>query len=399
MNSEPSVSCAEWEAQRLRAQRLEAIRRLAGGMAHDLNNILTPILMASQLLAAKGREESDRKLLDIITASAHRAADVVRQVLTFARGIPGERKRLSPGPLLDSVRLLTSTMFTSAIEVRTAIPPNLWPIQGDASQLHQMLLNLCLNARDAMREGGRLSLSAENVVLREPLPSTDVALAPGHYVKLEVADTGPGIPPEIAQSIFEPFFTTKPVGQGDGLGLASALGVARAHGGGLRARNGAPGGAVFEVYLPVAETPVAIPPAPPKADPGQPAPGKKVLVVDDDALVREIARTTLEVGGFHVITAENGERGLEAFVQNRGNLTAILSDTMMPGMDGVEMIRALRQIDNDVPVISASGFSTESKLAELRALRVTAFLPKPFTPDMLLKTMAEVVRLPQPATA
>jgi hypothetical protein len=212
-----------------------------------------------------------------------------------------------------------------------------------------------------------------------------------------VADTGSGIPAEIAQSIFEPFFTTKPVGQGDGLGLATVLGVARIHGGGVCAGNGNLGGAVFEVYLPAAESPTA------SSQNQAPSPAAKkatqVLVVDDDALVRGIARTALEVKGFEVITAEDGTQGLAAFVRHRGTLSAVLSDTMMPGMDGVEMIRAMRQIDQDIPVISASGFATEGKAAELKALRVNAFLPKPYTAEMLLETMKSVLGLSEPAAA
>jgi PAS domain S-box-containing protein len=379
------------EARALRAHRLESLSTLAGGMAHDLNNILTPILMGAQLLWAKAEDEQDRQLLETILASTQRAAGVVRQVLTFARGTYGQRVTLAPRQLLQQVASAARAAFPHNIRIQTVIAPDLWPLTGDPAQLRELFLNLCANARDAMPAGGCLTLTAANLLLSEPLSLPEAELQPGRHVLCQVSDEGRGIPPEILGRIFEPFFTTKGVGQGSGLGLSAVLGILRSHGGAIRVQSKVNCGATFQVYLPAATSPQTVSPPIPAPAPaaGQ---GHLILVVEDEADLRESAKLALETRGYRVITADNGASGLAHYFKHRDAIKAVLTDTMMPGMDGVALVRALRHLDHRLPIVSASGHADTEKLAELRALRVNQVLAKPYSVQSLLAALDAALR-------
>ena len=238
------------EQQFLRAQRMESIGTLAGGIAHDLNNVLGPIMMAISVLKMRFPDAASQQLITIIGTSAERGADMVRQVLSFARGVEGRRMEVQVKHLLADMEKIARDTFPSDIQIRSIIPHDLWTIQGDPTQIHQVLLNLCVNARDAMPRGGALTISAENRALDEHYAALEADAAPGPYVYIQVEDTGTGIPPEVIEKIFDPFFTTKEVGKGTGLGLSTSAAIVKSHGGFMRVYSEPGKGTRFKLYLP-----------------------------------------------------------------------------------------------------------------------------------------------------
>ena len=381
------------EAQFLRAQRMESIGTLAGGIAHDLNNVLSPILMAVQMLQLKVADDGAHEWLAILQSNAERGADMVRQVLSFARGVEGERVALQPKHLVkDVVKILKDTLPKS-VSINYEVPNDLWMISADATQVHQVLMNLCVNARDAMPHGGELTLKAENVTLDDAYARMHIEAKPGHYVMLTVADTGAGIPPEVVSRIFEPFFTTKEIGKGTGLGLSTALTIVRSHGGFINVYSEPKKGTQFTVYLPAIEAARAeraekMRVELPSGD------GEMILVVDDEDAIRQITKGTLETFGYRVLTASDGTEAVALYAQNMGEVEAVITDMMMPFMDGPATIRALQKMNPRVRVIAASGLAAADKESEALALGVRMFLPKPYTAEKLLKALAEVIRTP-----
>jgi PAS domain S-box-containing protein len=378
------------EQQLLRAQRMESIGTLAGGIAHDLNNILSPILMSIQMLQMKTRDEGSLQWLGLLQSNAERGADMVRQVLSFARGVEGARVAVQPKHLIkDVVKILKDTLPKS-ISIRYDVPPDLWVVSADATQIHQVLMNLCVNARDAMPRGGELFIRAENVTLDENYARTHLEAAPGRHVLVTVSDTGAGIPPEVVGRIFEPFFTTKEVGKGTGLGLSTALTIVRSHGGFINVYSEPRKGTQFAVYLPAVEA-AADTSARLKSDlpPGR---GELVLVVDDEDSIRQITKATLETFGYRVLTAADGTEALGLYAQHREEVAGVLTDMMMPFMDGPATIRALQKMNPQVRIIAASGLAGQDKAAEASAAGVQMFLPKPYTAEKLLKALAQLLR-------
>lgn len=375
------------EQQLLQAQRMQSMGTLAGGIAHDLNNILSPILMVAQVLRAEITDEYVRTMLDTVENCAKRGADVVKQLLTFARGIQGERVSVQIRHLIKEIVHIAQETFPKSIKVASNVPRDLWPISGDATQLHQVLLNLCVNARDAMPGGGTLSIAAENVTLDETFVSMEPEAKAGPHILVRVADTGVGIPPEIIDKIFEPFFTTKQTGKGTGLGLSTVLGIVRSHGGFVRTTSQVGQGTTFKVFLP------ALPGAPVSSAPDvkEELPcgsGETVLVVDDESGIRDSAAAMLKQRGYQAIKAADGAEGLALFAQGRAEIRVVLTDVVMPFMDGVALVRALRRIEPCARVIATSGLMDDpdqgAKISELRALGVRQFLTKPFTAEDLL---------------
>jgi PAS domain S-box-containing protein len=381
------------EAQFLRAQRMESIGTLAGGIAHDLNNVLSPILMAVQMLQLKIADDGAQEWLAILQSNAERGADMVRQVLSFARGVEGERVALQPKHLVkDVVKILKDTLPKS-VSIKYEVPNDLWMISADATQVHQVLMNLCVNARDAMQHGGELTLRAENVTLDNAYARMHIEAKPGPYVMLTVADTGAGITPEVVSRIFEPFFTTKEIGKGTGLGLSTALTIVRSHGGFINVYSEPKKGTQFTVYLPAIEAARAeraekMRVELPSGD------GELILVVDDEDAIRQITKGTLETFGYRVLTASDGTEAVALYAQNIGEVEAVITDMMMPFMDGPATIRALQKMNPRVRVIAASGLAAADKESEALALGVRMFLPKPYTAEKLLKALAEVIRAP-----
>lgn len=374
------------ERAQLRSQRLESLGTLAGGVAHDLNNALAPVLMGMSLLKEQFPEES--KMFDMMQGSAQRGADMVRQLLTFARGMDGERVPVAPLPLLRELERLMKGSFPKNIQLQVDGEPNLAPVLGDATQLHQVLLNLCVNARDAMPAGGTLSLKAQMVDLDEAYARSIPDAKPGRYVALRVIDTGAGIPPEIQDRIFDPFFTTKPSDKGTGLGLSTVLGIVRSHGGFVQLYSQPGQGSQFTVYLPVALSDAQARTregGARNADfDGQ---GGTVLFVDDEAAVREVGRTVLERLNCRPVLATDGADGLVQATAHREQLRAVITDLHMPHMDGLSFVRALRRSMPGIPVILASGRVDESVTGELQVLGVTRRLDKPFTQEQLAREL------------
>jgi PAS domain S-box-containing protein len=378
------------ETQFLRAQRLESIGALASGIAHDLNNILTPIIIGAPLLREMTRDETSRQLLTTMESSALRGAAIVKQVLTFARGVEGERVPLQPRNLLWEMEKLAAETFPKSIRVEADAAADLWLVLGDATQLHQALLNLCLNARDAMPRGGVLTLQAANIVLSKEEADKMPGAQPGSFACLRVTDTGTGMPPEIEAKIFEPFFTTKGVGKGTGLGLSTALGIVRSHGGFIRVASRVGQGTTFELYLPATKAKqVAV--RKDLATPWPHARGEGILLVDDEAAVREVARQALMEFGYQVITAGHGTEALRIFQERRQEIRLVLTDMMMPEMDGPTLIAALRVLDPAVKIVGITGMSDMAGMSALRALALSGILAKPFTIEQLLVVIREAL--------
>jgi signal transduction histidine kinase/ActR/RegA family two-component response regulator len=377
------------EVQLLRAQRLESIGTLAGGIAHDLNNVLTPILMGLDILRAAPDEARRQGVLETLQVAAQRGADLVKQVLLFSRGADGLRGVLALKPLIREVESIITHTFPKGIRQRVEVAADLWQAPIDATQFTQVLMNLAVNARDAMPSGGELLVRAENLTVDEQYARMHVEARPGRYVAVSVADTGEGIPPDVQERMFDPFFTTKPAGQGTGLGLSTVLGIVQSHGGFVNVYSAPGRGARFVACFPAANT----------SDeaqksvllPLQTGNGELILVVDDEAAIAQITRHTLEAHGYRVVTASDGAEALALFREHRCEVRAVLTDMMMPVMDGPATIRAIRELDGAVPFIAASGLSDPIRAAGDMAGEVAATLPKPFTARMLLKAVRKVL--------
>jgi hypothetical protein len=373
------------EDQIFRAQRIESIGTLASGIAHDLNNILAPILMASEQLKDKLSDCDRKKLIDIIEESSKRGAAIIRQLLTFSRGLDGIKQNLMLNHLVCEVAHLIQETFPKSIEVQRSIPSDLRVVKGDATQIHQVLMNLCVNARDSMPNGGKLGLVATNACLTEEHAHLNSLAKPGHYVVLSVSDTGHGIPADIRERIFDPFFTTKEVGKGTGIGLSTVLGIVRSHGGFVTVYSEVGKGSVFKVYLPVVEATVIdlVKAANVEADGN----GELVLVVDDEGPVRETARKVLEKHKFRVLTAESGEEALRLLFEHRGAIKLVLTDMMMPAIDGLHLIRTSRVLEPKVRFVAMSGLDEDARRSALSGLGVNEILFKPFGSNHLIQAV------------
>jgi PAS domain S-box-containing protein len=386
------------EAQYLRAQRLEGVGALASGIAHDLNNILAPIRMVVPLVRETTQDPESLAMLDTIETSAERGADIIKQLLTFARGKPGVRVPLPLRHLVRDMAKIARETFPRDIQARTDVPADLWPLLGDATQLHQALMNLCVNSRDAMPDGGVLTIAARNATIDADRASAHPDAAPGDYVCLSVSDTGEGISRDNLDRIFDPFFTTKEIGHGTGLGLATVLGIVRGHGGFILVETGPGKGTTFELYFPAAPHHDAEVPVVPVALP-RPGSGELILVVDDEAPVRETIRTALEASGYRVAMAADGADGLDVFQARGTEIKAVLTDMMMAVMNGPTMIGRLRALSPHLVVVGMTGLPERSGVKGLETLEVASLLTKPFSVEELLRTLERVLHKSRPAAA
>ena len=376
------------EAQFLRAQRMQTVGTLAGGMAHDLNNALSPVLLGSQLLR---RDESDPerlRLLELIELNARRGADMVRQVLLFARGTGGDRTLLDLRPLLRDMERIARQTFPQHIRVSLLAPDDLWPVRANSTELHQVLLNLCVNARDAMPEGGELSLAADNVAL-SPQEAAEIPQGrPGDHVMLLVADTGRGIAPEIVAHVFEPFFSTKPAGQGTGLGLATVARIAHAHGGFVALRSEPNAGTSIEVYLPrAASEDRPDPDHPPAAEAVPFGNGRLVLVADDEQALRDILESALREHGFRVVTAADTDETLEILRGSPDTFHAALIDIALPAREGR---RHPRSIASEFPHLPVLWMAQEDAAQPTQASTIR----KPFDVEALVRALSATLSSP-----
>jgi len=387
----------QMEVQFRRAQRLENIGTLAGGIAHDLNNVLTPILMSIQALQKRHGDERTQQLLSTIDLSARRGADIVKQVLTFARGTEGERTLLQPKHILREIEKITKETFPRSIEIKPNIATDLWTITGDATQLHQIILNLLVNARDAMPEGGTLSLRAANVVLDEAGARQHLNAKPGNYVIFAVKDTGTGIPPEVLDKIFDPFFTTKEVGKGTGLGLSTVMAIVKSYTGFILVDSKAGEGTEFSVYIPATGSVASA-----RSDEDRlnlpSGHGEAILVVDDELSIRQITKETLEAYGYRIETAKDGIDALTLIEKDPNKFSLVLTDMMMPNMDGGSLIRTLRHHAPNIKVVAVSGITDHDVLEKIKKSKIEAFLPKPIETSNLLKVLDSVLHADEEQT-
>jgi two-component system, cell cycle sensor histidine kinase and response regulator CckA len=375
------------EEQFLRSQRMESIGKLAGGIAHDLNNALVPISASIELLSEDEDDPLKLRLLDIMKKSAKHGADMMDQMLSFARGVDGKREPISIGDLIEEVRRITADTFPKSISVETEVPSGLWPVVGDATQIQQVLINLCVNARDAMPHGGTLILAAFNVG-GDGTTASNGSSDPA--VTLRVSDTGVGIPEDVLGKVFDPFFSTKPRNHGTGLGLSTTSVIVEGHGGHVEVESEVGAGTTFEVHLP-AEPDSTREVTGERTDLRR-GTGELVLIVDDEPPIRQITRTMLEHYGYRVIEAADGRHALEMF-DDHDETAVVLTDLMMPVMDGYELTAAIRDRRPDVPVIATSGLNTSEVADHAIAAGAVRFVPKPYDTPRLLVAIAEELRV------
>ncbi|MBI5136148.1 MAG: response regulator [Nitrospirae bacterium] len=379
------------EAQLAEAEKMEGIGTLAGGIAHDFNNILGGILGYAALL--KGTLAGDERLFhyaDIIERSATRAAELTQQLLGYARGGKYQVKRIDANRVIDEVAtLMRESLGARGISIDQRLAADLPAIEADASQLHQVLTNLCVNARDAMPHGGRLRLLSEGVDIAPGQEGAPPGLAPGRYVRVTVADTGHGMSPEVQKRIFEPFYTTKPPGAGSGLGLAMVYGIVKNHGGQITVASRPGQGTAMRLYLPALTGPARIEKGAvhtPAAD------APVVMVVDDETTLLELARDILSAQGYGVLLARDGEEALALYDEYGGRIDLVVLDIVMPRMGGKETFRALRERNPALRVVVSSGFSRHGQAQDLLEAGADAFVQKPYRPEELTRVVRETLR-------
>ena len=377
------------EAALLRSQRLESLGTLAGGIAHDLNNILSPLSVSTYLLRPQVADERGQKTLDTMDEVIDRGSLLVRQVLSFARGAEGERVSIDPGKVLHEVADILKETFPRSIRIQCNLNRATARVLADSTQLHQVIMNLCVNARDAMPAGGDLEITTTIVDLDETYTQ---ALMDGHgrFIVIGVRDTGSGIDPKFIDKIFDPFFTTKEPGKGTGLGLSTSLGIVRSHGGFISVYSEPARGTLFNVYLPVLDA---------KYDTGEhdisvkpPAGnGELIMLVDDEEPIRRITREMLEASNYRVITASNGREACDIFRERGDEINLVMTDMMMPVMDGADMIRDLKSLNPQLPVIASSGLAEAGREEQALKLGAQKFMAKPYTAARLLWAVHELL--------
>ncbi len=377
------------QEQFLHTQRLDCIGMLAAGIAHDLNNVLAPVLFAAQLLRGNLSAPRDLQILDVLEQNARRGTALVKQILGFAHTGLGEHRPTQVKHLLRDITDLIESTFPKSIELQHEIPADLWLVQGNPTQIHQVLLNLSVNARDAMPQGGRLRLTAANRRIDAAEAATIPGAQPGSWLVLEVADTGTGIAPEVAKHIWEPFFTTKDAGKGTGLGLSTVRGIVTSHHGFVTVDTAVGRGTSFRVFLPATEgaPPRTVTTAPFAVPEGE---GELVLLVDDEASIRDFASALLSQHGYRVLSCPDGMAAINLIQAHAEAISVVVTDVDMPCLGGVELVHALLKIRPGIRLIAMSGLAKDesggSVVSEIQQL-VHAFLPKPFTQEDLLTAM------------
>lgn len=377
------------EEQYSRHQRLESLGSLAGGVAHDLNNILTPVMMSVQLLplTLTQIDPRSRELLQMLENNVKRGSALVQQVLSFAKGIEGKRGIVQVKHLIRDIQQIATETFPKSIQIRSDLASNLWAVRGDATQIHQILLNLAINARDAMPDGGILNFSAANLLVDSEYVREHPQASVGNYVVISVADTGIGIPPSNIEQIFEPFFTTKAGEGGTGLGLATVINIIRNHDGFIDVVS-QKGGTQFNVFIPATEAAQTQSLETITIARGK---GELILVADDEATIREITKASLETHDYRVITAKDGIEAVAAYVREQTEIAVVLMNMMMPNMDGTTAILTLQTINPDVKILAVSGRNFSDKSFSDRNLKIKGFLAKPYTTQALLQKIRSVV--------
>ncbi|MFC1619725.1 PAS domain S-box protein [Candidatus Neomarinimicrobiota bacterium] len=381
----------ELERQLFQAQKMESIGMIAGGIAHDLNNVLTPITISIQLLRDKLTDQRRQQILDTLESNANRGADIVKQVLTFARGAEAEFTTVHPKKLIEEIANIVDHTFPKGIKVSSQLEEGVEYIQGNLTQLHQVLLNLCLNSRDAMPSGGELTLHADMKEVSFQQARLYPWIKPGVFARISVSDTGEGMSPQVQEKIFEPFFTTKKVGQGTGLGLSVVHSIIQSHHGFVEVESKTGTGSTINVYLPVDAAILSRSERTPEVEVLR-GHGELVLVTDDEESIRMLTREILESHNYKVLTAMDGTEALQLFKDHRDEIKVILTDMIMPEMDGVATIQSIRSLDETVPIIATSGLATEEPLLDdsIKS-KIQASVPKPFTGPDLLRVISRLL--------
>lgn len=373
------------EAQLQQAQKMDAIGQLAGGVAHDFNNLLTAILgNLSLVVDALGGDDPHREFLLAAEQAGTRAAQLTRQLLGFSRRTMLQTVPTSLNRCVEEALRLLGRTFDPRIKMEFQPAPDLWVVQADASQLNQVLMNLCLNARDAMSNGGRICIQTENVVLDEDYARLHLDARPGEFVRLRVEDTGHGIAPQVLKRIFEPFFTTKGAGKGTGLGLAMVFGIIKQHHGWVECSSEPGEGARFDIYLP-RERDVA---ATHSTNSSPSAQGGKetILLADDEPMIRSLGSTILRQYGYQVVLAEDGQVAVETYTRLQDSIQLVIMDLTMPRLSGRDAFRQLLQINPEVRVVFASGYSSE-QMTDVEQDRAIGFVGKPYRPAELARVV------------
>jgi len=385
------------EERLARAQRLESMGNLAGGIAHDLNNILAPVRLGAEFMKTLPFTGKEREIIEVMDISIHRATELVQQVLAFSRGRRSKREAMDLAPLILEIERLVRESFPRDVRLEVRLASGLSPVKADSTQILQVLMNLCVNARDAMPAGGVIMLAADNVVLGSAQTASFPGAQPGDHVRIRVTDEGTGIPAVVRDKIFEPFFTTKDVGKGTGLGLSTALGIMQEHQGIIELESTGPHGTTFVVYLPISTEspqPVVVPGAASpvkksseRAIESKPGLGHTILVVDDEVPLRQAVSFILGQRGYTVLEAADGYQALEAIKKHGQEVEVVLLDVMMPRLDGLGTLKALREIRPELQVIATSGVNHDSRVEALKRLGVQHFLLKPYRNQELLEAL------------
>jgi PAS domain S-box-containing protein len=383
------------EAQLRQAQKMDAIGMLAGGIAHDFNNLLT-VIVGNIALALGGLPENhpSRDLMLTAERAGVQANELTNRLLGFARQTILRPVATQLGPCIEeTVRILRRTV-DPRIVLESRLAPRLWLVEADPAQVNQVLLNLCLNARDAMPQGGRLLLEATNVVVDTEYARGRVEARPGEFVRLSITDTGHGIAPEIRSRIFEPFFTTKPAGKGTGLGLAMVFGIIKQHHGWVDFSSTVNRGTCFDIFLPRHGVGAAPATAPPTATAAPRGGNETILLADDEPMIRQLGRTILERYGYRILLAEDGLEAVQLYERHKNDIALVILDLMMPRLSGHDASQHLLQIDPHVRVLLASGYSAEH-LDQGYHEQIVGFISKPFHPDQLVRAVRDALDKPR----
>lgn len=380
----------ELEARLLRAQRLDSLGRLAAGVAHDLNNFILPILVAEGLLRETVTEPSQVDLLDTIETSALRSAKVLKQLLSFGRGAGGDRIPVQLNSAIEEISAIVRDTFPKDVSVRLDLGADDVSALADPTQIQQVLMNLCVNARDAMPNGGSLTIRLRQSSIDSATAARYPGSKPGPYAVLSIEDTGVGIAQEHLANIFDPFFTTKAPDKGTGLGLASVFGVVESHGGFVQVESTLGAGSEFQVYLPALRAePVFEAPVQPR--PGSLAVEPLLLLVDDGPAILRVLESSVRRRGYRVLEAKDGLSALAKIEQHGGEIAAVVTDLVMPRLDGLGLVEALRARNVDVPVAVMTGAITADQVERFRALGVREILRKPFGADAFLGSLTRLL--------